>query len=44
MNPIEKAARALCIVHGDNPDDDVGGTARWISYTAQVVTVIKALH
>jgi len=44
MNPIEKAARALCAVHGDNPDDVSSGVARWASYAPQVAVVIRALY
>lgn len=44
MNPIEKAARALCAVHGDNPDDAIDGAVRWTHYTPHVAAVLKALH
>lgn len=44
MNPIEKAARALCAVHGDNPDARAGGAARWVYYVPHVAAVTKALH
>ncbi|MGZ0075267.1 hypothetical protein ACT9ST_26785 (plasmid) [Sphingobium limneticum] len=44
MSPIEKAARSLCRVHGEQEDDVSTGTPRWAAYLPQVMVVIDALH
>lgn len=44
MNPIEKAARALCRLHGEEEEDMSGGTPRWSAFLPQVMGVIEALH
>lgn len=44
MDPIEKAARALCQLQGENGDDITSGSPRWTHYRAQVLLVVDALR
>lgn len=44
MNPIEKAARALCRAQGDDEDGPSVGAPRWMVYLPQVMAVIDAVH
>ncbi len=44
MTLIEKAARALCTAHGENPDTEDGSAARWIYHVQRAKAVIEALY
>ena len=44
MEPIEKAARALCQIQDDDGDDVISGSPRWTHYRAQVLLVLDALR
>lgn len=40
--PRERAARALCELHGHPPDIKMEGHPMWMSYLEEVDTVLKA--
>lgn len=44
MNPIEKAARSLCRLQGENEEDASTDGPRWTAYLPQVRTVLDAVH
>ncbi len=44
MSPIEKAARALCRLHGEDEDQLSGGTPRWAAFLPHALAVVDALH
>lgn len=44
MSPIEKAARALASLNGEDPEHLSAGQARWTYYLAQVNAVVAAVH
>ncbi len=44
MTMIEKAARALCQVQGQDENVLVGGSPAWRAYVPQVMTVLTAIH
>lgn len=44
MNPIEKAARALCQANGETQEDAPGDAPHWTACIPQVMAVIDALR
>lgn len=44
MNPIEKAARNLCRIDGQDADALLAGAPHWTAYLPQVMGVIEALY
>lgn len=44
MDPIEKAARALCQLQDEDGNDVISGSPRWTHYRAKVLLVVDALH
>lgn len=44
MSSIEKAACALCRLHGEDEDQLPGGAPRWAAFLPHALAVIDALH
>ncbi|GLP88522.1 hypothetical protein GCM10007921_40850 [Tritonibacter mobilis] len=41
-SPKERAARALCDMHGRPPDNKMGGQPTWVSYLPEADAVLSA--
>ena len=44
MEPLERAARALCELAGNPPGAAMGGKPLWMDYLPEVRAVIKAIR